>query len=143
MWERDQYAGRSAIDSRVAAGSNTGTEKGSTRPRRLDFGYGAIVKYGMSSIESVHCRGKRYDLLPGTFYHLTPRDDVGRILFWNARLGEGLLASSSVLAADDGMGEVGTPYYFANRRNPKELLWETIREQEFPTLPTDEGIVLV
>lgn len=90
----------------------------------------------MSPIESVRCRGNRYDLLPGTFYHLTPRDDVGRILFWNARLGEGLFASSSDLAAVDGLGDVGTPYYFANRRNPKERLWETIREQEFPTLPT-------
>lgn len=82
--------------------------------------------------ESVWCRENRYELLPGTYYHLPTADLWGEILLWNAWIGEGLLASASAIAIDG----VVTRYFIHNCNDPKERLWERIRKREFPTLPS-------
>lgn len=88
----------------------------------------------MIQLESVCCRGVLYDLLPGTFFHLTTLGDV--LLLRNTPLYEGMCPSASALATLPGLEGVSTPYSFFNMYDPKEGLWETVRQREFSTLPS-------
>ena len=83
--------------------------------------------------ESIVREGVEYELLPGTFYHLAAQDSL---VFWNAYLGKGFLASISVMAQVNGLDGVTTPYHLANQQDLKEQIWETVRETKFPSKPS-------
>lgn len=103
---------------------------------RLPPNDGWSYSYSMTSLESVRCHGNRYDLLPGIYYHLPTPDTFGQIFLWNVWIGEGLCASVSAIAALPGLEHTVTGYFLHNMHNQKERLWETIREFEYPILPS-------
>ena len=82
---------------------------------------------------TVTCRGVTHKLLPGVFYHLA---DPESTLLWNARLSEGLVPSVSLTATVEGLENVTTLYHVGSVQDPKELVWEDIRQVEFPCLPS-------
>ena len=83
--------------------------------------------------ETVTCRGVTHKLLPGVFYHLAYSEST---LLWNARLSEGLVPSVSLTATAEGLENVTTFYHAGSAQDPKELLWEEIRQVEFPYRPS-------
>ena len=84
-------------------------------------------------MESIVWQGKECQLLPSTFYHLAHQDSH---LFWNVFLSKGFLISDSVTALTEGLQDVTTPYAFSRQDDPKEKLWERIRESEYPQKPS-------
>ncbi len=83
--------------------------------------------------ETVTCRGVICKLLPSVFYHLA---DPNSSLLWNARLSEGLVPSVSLTATAEGLENVTTLYHVGSAQDPKELVWEEIRQVEFPCRPS-------
>ncbi len=83
--------------------------------------------------ESVTCQGVIYKLRPGVFYHLV---DPEGFLLWNARLSVGLVDSASLIASAEGLEDVTTLYHFARAQDPKERVWEKIRQVQFPCRPS-------
>lgn len=124
---------RDSLDSRSRSGRRGGTDATCPGPVVLPPTTDQEHNYSMSPFEPVRCDGNRYVLLPGMFYHLTTLDDP---LLWNARLGEGLWQSVSALATIRGLECAATGYFLHSMHDPKERLWEAIREREFPTLPS-------
>lgn len=88
----------------------------------------------MESIEHVSCRGRDYSLQPGVFYHL-----ADEILLWNVRLHEGLCPSVSVLNEAEAEHGFVTMYGAFRGQSAKERLWESIREADFPEVPTRQN----
>ena len=85
------------------------------------------------NLESIVWQGVECKLLPGMFYHLTHRDSV---LFWNVFLRKGFLTSESVTAQTDGLQDVTTLYASTRQDDPKDQIWEGIRESEHPHKPS-------
>lgn len=68
-----------------------------------------------------------------TFWHLTTTDNF---LLNNARLGKGWTASVSYFVEMEGNDGFVTPYSMLHRDKDKEAVWEAVRQQKFPKLPS-------
>lgn len=77
--------------------------------------------------------GKECQLLPRRFYHLAHQDSL---LFWNVYLSKGFLISESVTALTEGLEFVTTLYAFTRQDDPKDKMWERIRQSEYPQKPS-------
>ncbi|HLZ06262.1 MAG TPA: hypothetical protein VKR55_29435 [Bradyrhizobium sp.] len=77
--------------------------------------------------------GNPVRLRPGTYWHLTPPKGL---LLHNAKLGKGVIHSISSIAEQPDLDKVVSPYSIAKMNDPKETLWENIREGSFPLLPS-------
>lgn len=83
-------------------------------------------------IESVFRQDKNWQLLPATYCHVTW---PGSSLLWNAKVGQGLVYSVSSVAIGQ-LGPAGTLYSFLNKEPEKEEMWERVRQERFPRLPS-------
>lgn len=89
----------------------------------------------MSSIVTIHS-GFRISIIDQPFWHL-----VGPAYAWmfhnNVRVGCGALLSVSATIEGDPLAHgAQTPYSFWKRSDPKEIHFERVRAQRFPSLPT-------
>ncbi|MBR1249201.1 DUF2441 domain-containing protein [Bradyrhizobium sp. AUGA SZCCT0169] len=78
--------------------------------------------------------GNSLMLRPGSYWHLTPA--VGGLIRNNARAGKGVVYSVSAIAAQPGLSQAFTPYAAGAIGQPKEILWEQVRAQSYPALPS-------
>jgi hypothetical protein len=74
-----------------------------------------------------------YPLLPEPYWHVTPQR--GSNLLNNAYLGEVICWSISAIRAS-GLDGAVTLYGHLNQNRNKEAVWEQIRVERFPALPT-------
>ncbi len=77
----------------------------------------------------VTTRGTTYELEEPRYWHLTQPNDI---LLHNARLGEGIRWTVSVLAEQSGMQDVVTRYSLLRHDTSREQRFEAIRRQHFP-----------
>lgn len=81
--------------------------------------------------ETILARGRTLTLLPGVFWHLANNHSL---IFYNARLGEGLLATISLVRLVEGDDRFASPYTL-RASDPKEELWDEVRRELDPSLP--------
>jgi hypothetical protein len=84
-------------------------------------------------MSTVRARDGRYEVADTSYWHLNDRNGS---LLHNARLGEGITATISALAASPGMEGVVTPYSLLRKDAEKEQVFEAIRQQHFPSHPS-------
>ena len=82
----------------------------------------------------VDWQGNPWMLRPGSYWHLTP--ETGGFIRHNARLGKGIIFSVSMTAALPGMSGATTRYAAGAVGQAKEALWERVRVEINPALPS-------
>lgn len=87
--------------------------------------------------EKVVCRGRELILMPDTHWHLA---HPGYMIFYhNVRNGEGVIASLSLAKQVAGQEDMLNPQVMKAMNDPKEQIWERVREDINPQLPTRIG----
>lgn len=86
-------------------------------------------------------QGRPRMLYPGIFWHVSPQS--GSPLFNNAFLGKGVVTTISAINKMPGMAGALTPYAMKVRTDPKEIVWERVRREINPRLPTRDGALFL
>ncbi|MFO1261211.1 MAG: hypothetical protein U1E68_09085 [Sphingomonadaceae bacterium] len=81
-----------------------------------------------------HSNGNTYDLIDGSFFHLTEASNS--LVMHNARIGSGVLLSVSAIANMPGLAGAITSYAAFNSEQEKEAYWEKVRAASFSQLPS-------
>jgi hypothetical protein len=77
--------------------------------------------------------GRNLKLRPGTFWHLMP---AGGVIRNNARIGKGVVYSINAIARETGLSGFTTERSHGKANDPKEVLWEVVRERSYGQLPS-------
>jgi len=85
----------------------------------------------------IQANDKEYELLDFPFWHLVSKDGVFSDVFYhNVNLGEGILATVSLIAYSETINGFQTPYSFSRINDEKEMVFEQVRESLYPHLPS-------